>query len=226
MSIKKLGCAVMTILSMFTAGSGQAAVVVDGGAPNQVSAYYADAKFTPQSTAAATKFSLGSGVTFNTIQWWGTLYPTVTAADNNFTLQILSADLRTVLDTVNLGVSNGTTTGALISKEYDEIVYNASFSDTVLGPGDYFLSLSDKHLSQAAWAWETRTGGVPLGGATYGGGVWSFDLTENLAFQLSELPPETNPQVPEPHTLMLLAAGLIAWYALQRSNLSLLARFN
>lgn len=211
MSIKKWRFALITILSIFTAEAGNATLVVDGGLPDQVLAYYADALLTPHSTAAATKFRLGSAVTFNNIQWWGTLYPTDTAADNYFTLQILSADLRTVLDSVTFGANNGTTTGASISSEYAEIVYSASFSDTFLGAGDYFVSLSDRHRSQAAWAWETTGGGAQLGGANYDGALWSFDSKENLAFQLSEDPPENNPQIPEPHTLMLLTVGLVAW---------------
>ena len=215
MFIKRWGCAVITTLCIFTAEAGNAAVVVDGGTPNQVIAFYADPIFSPTYSAAATKFRLASAVNFNSIQWWGVLYPTFSDVQNKFTLQILSADLKTVLDAVTLDGIKGTLTGASVDDHYQEIVYNASLPDTFLDAGDYFLSFSDVHGSQAAWAWETTDGGAQLGGDTYGNGMWTFDRTENLAFQLSEDPQQ---QVPEPRTLMLLAIGLIACYAFQRHH--------
>ena len=205
MSLNKLALSAILVMGLGSITAGHATVVYDGGAPNQATGYFADTSYA--FSAASTEMSLVSGLTFNGITWWGGNDPNSAATGNAFTLQILdgsSASPGAVVETINLGATNGTATGQNVVS-FPEYIYQSSFSAINLGSGSYFVSLSDSHSGTGIWFWETTGGGQQLGGSSYNNTTssWLGDPQENLAFQLTN-----TANVPEPASLALVGLGL------------------
>jgi hypothetical protein len=219
MSCKNYAVATLIVINIAAVSAAQANVIFDGGAPDQQNGYFSDTSNqgylveTRSGSIASTLASFSGNLTFNGISWWGGLSPGPGMPGNdNFTLQILSDNPGTVLDTVNLGSGNGTATGANIwgASEY---YYRGNFSPITLSAGSYFISLFNSYSATSdSWIWETTSGGPQLGGASFDGTSWTAGPGENLAYNL------TTNAVPEPASIALLGIGLLAMSLGRRRN--------
>lgn len=188
-----------------------AAVVFDGGAPNQSILYYAD---TSQNyVIAGTQVTFAAPVTFDAMTWWGGYVYGATGATDDFLFAIYEPSpilpSAAPLVSVDLGAVTRTATGAVVGGTNDEYRYDASFASITLAAGTYYLTLSNREPSASIWGWETTSGGPREGGLQYISppGNWSSRDGINLAYQLAATP--TVP-IPEPATGWMLAVGLLA----------------
>jgi hypothetical protein len=195
--------AILSLLSACAlAATAQAgALVVDGGEPDQLSAFLADSSH--DFAVAATRFTLADAVTVNHLEWWGIYFPTgAVAVTDDFTLAIYpdAGGLPgAALTSVHLGNVQREATGQTVVL-WPEYAYTALFPAIILAAGDYFLGLGNDPAGTELWGWETTAGGLQAGGVSYhsASGTWQEDAAENLAFRLS---------VPAPGSLALLAIG-------------------
>lgn len=193
--------AILPLVGALAATAQASALVVDGGDPDQLTAFIADSS--DEYAIAATRFTLVDAVAASHLEWWGVYFPTGgAAAADDFTLAIYldaSGLPGTVLAMVHLGNVQREATGQTVVL-WPEYAYTASFPTIALDPGDYFLGLGNDPAGTDLWAWETTSWGAQAGGASYhsASGTWQEDPSENLAFRLS---------VPAPGILPLLAVG-------------------
>lgn len=178
-------------------------LIVDGGEPDQVSAFLADSNH--ELTIAATRFTLTETSTFDRLLWWGIYYPNGAApAADGFTLTLYADNAGvpgSTLVSVGLGNVQREATGNTVVA-WNEYAYAANFSLTTLNAGDYFIGLGNAHIGSDLWGWETTSGGLQAGGASYHApsGTWQVDASENLAFGL---------YLPEPDSLALFGIGAV-----------------
>lgn len=202
--------ALLPLLSAFAGLARAEALIVDGGEPDQASAFLADSDH--DLAVATTRFTLADPATVNRLEWWGIYYPNGTAsASDDFTLMIYAdaAGLPgTALATVHLGNVQREATGQTVVI-WDEYAYTATFPTITLAAGDYFLGLGNDPADAELWGWETTLGGLQAGGASFHptSGTWQADPAENLAFRLS---------IPEPESLALLAIGAAGLTGMRR----------
>lgn len=195
--------AILPLLGTLAATAQASVVVVDGGDPDQASAFLADANH--DLSIAATRFSLSDTVAVNQLEWWGIYFPTgASAVVDDFTLAIYldaSGLPGNALASIHLGQVQREATGQTVIL-FPEYVYTAFFPTITLAAGDYFLGLGNDPAGTDLWGWATTAGGLQAGGASYhpASGTWQDDAGENLAFRFS---------VPAPGSLALLAVGVV-----------------
>lgn len=203
LSLKKLVSAIAMSLGCISA---QAALVVNGGAPDHETGSYADAGNQYSQTAA--QFTLAGPATINQMTWYGG-YTENSAGTDNFTMRIFSGGTTpgSQLSTVLFGAASRSATGISVSSfEYTEYVYTSSiFSNINLAAGTYFISLSNDDSGSDTWFWEGSSSGESFGVASYDGSGWKNPEIVGLAFQL--LNSQTG-SVPEPGSIALLGLGL------------------
>ncbi|MBI2276152.1 MAG: PEP-CTERM sorting domain-containing protein [Dechloromonas sp.] len=206
----------------------QASIVFDGGTPDGEDGLYANAGYV--FSAAATKFSLASGLSFDRLSWWGGYaYGGAPDADDDFSFDLYKGDdglPGELLASFSLGAGNRSATGGTVIGFLPEYRYSAGLSLTSLAAGSYFASLSNHYLGSDNWFWETTGGGSQQSSASHDidfGWLPStyWDATNGdelpvlgLAFRLDldgAASALASNRVPEPGSLALLAlAGLAA----------------
>lgn len=194
-------------------GVASAAVIYDGGAPDQGGQIYAQSP-----GAVAMNFSLDAQTSSVTdAHWWGGCFPAITCGDTpDFELTFYSDSSGlpgAVVYSVDVGTANQTATGAVIGPptvpQWDEYAYSASFGPFAFTPGvQYWFSISETAgEGQGLWGAET-TSSAPSGEQLASIGIFSTTewtlLPEQIAFQLTN----DAVSVPEPATLALLGLGL------------------
>lgn len=189
-----------------------AAVVYDGGAPDQGGQIYAEG-----AASVAMSFSLAAGSNqVNSAQWWGGCFPSVTcgpAPDFKLSFFADASGLPgALIATFDVGVANQTATGASIGPvggQWNEYVYSASFATQLFTPGTTYWFGINEAAAQPSGTWGVEsTSSAPSGASAASIGIFSTTdwtaIPGTLAFNLSYTPAS----VPEPGTLGLLLAGL------------------
>lgn len=201
-----LGLAIAT-LTLSGLAHGQA-VVYFSGAPNQNTAWYADAS-DPSAVQAAAPFTLSGAATVDQLSWWGgyTQLGAASAADR-FALNIYSnsgGHVGSLIASVALGNAGEAATGLLIQNS-PEYAYGASFAGIALGAGSYFLGLERVAGNGVGiWGWESAGASAQSVEAYQSGaGVWSYNPGANVAVSLGG----TLAAVPEASAAALTVAGL------------------
>nr|WP_295577093.1 hypothetical protein [uncultured Lamprocystis sp.] len=134
----QLHLAILPLFGALAATVQASALVVDGGDPDQASAFLADANH--DLSIAATRFSLTDAVAVNQLEWWGIYYPTGAATvGDDFTLAIYldaSGLPGNTLASIHLGQVQREATGQTVIL-FPEYVYTAFFPTITLAAGDY-----------------------------------------------------------------------------------------
>jgi hypothetical protein len=187
-----------------------AAVIYDGGAPDQAGTLYAQAP-----AAVAMRFTLQPGSAVVTdAHWWGGCFPATTCGNSpDFTLGYItdnSGSPGSVIVEVNFGAANQTATGNVIGGAggYDEYSYNVMsppFTGLTAGtPYWFFIQETAAEPGGGLWGAET-TSTAPAGQLAAQFDVLSPDawtiMPEQLAFNL------TFTAVPEPSTWAMMILG-------------------
>lgn len=160
MKVKTIAAA---LLAIGLAGPLQAAVVLDGGAPDWQSGLLATSWTGGVGGAAATMFTVGAGgLSFNGISWWGSYNyfgnpdqaHGVLDSANAFTFTLYSVDGGLpggALQSFALGTGNGAVDASAPAPDPDfqftsSYRYSSSLATTTtLGEGTYFASLSNAY---------------------------------------------------------------------------------
>jgi hypothetical protein len=206
------GKAALVALLLTASLPASAAVIYDGGAPDQGGTIYSQAP-----AAVAMDFSLAAGSNVvGGANWWGGCYP-ATACGSSPDFQIsFYADSGsgpgTLIKTFDAGTANQTATGKQIGigPSFDEYAYSATFAPLTLAAATtYWFSITETATEPAGtWGTET-TSTAPAGSSAYSinivGSTWT-PLVETLGFQLTSQPVS----VPEPSAVSLLGVGLAA----------------
>lgn len=190
------------LISAFGAGHAGAAVIYDGGGPDQFSFYYADTSYS--FTTDAVPFVLQPGAaTVTDAHWWGSCDPGPCPA-GDFVISFYPDAGGTpgpVINQYSVGNANQTTTGNLIAGFYTEYAYSAEFAPLALVAGtSYFFGVSNS-TNGDLWGMETTAG--PGTHQQFFVNAWTTQ-DNNLAFNLTN----DTAAVPEPATLALLGLGL------------------
>jgi len=214
------------LCAVVLSGPLHASIVFDGGTPDGEDGLYANANFI--FSAAATKFSLASSLSFDRLSWWGGYaYGGAPDADDDFSFELYKGDddlPGELLASFSLGPGNRSATGGTVVGFLPEYSYSAGLSLTTLAAGSYFASLSNSYFGSDNWFWETTGGGSQQGSAshdidfgwlpsTYWDDATGDDLPVlGLAFQLELEGGVTGPlasnRLPEPGSFALLALAL------------------
>lgn len=188
-----------------TAHTATAAIVYDGGSPDQASGYYADSDYVYSSTA--TKNNIISNISFNSMTWWG-----ADDANSNtsgtFTFSIYDGSGATpgaLIATTTIGnLIDNLTGNSIIGGSYQEHIYTGNFATISLTAGNYFFELSNNDADPSGtWFWETTSNGLSGGVSFLNGSGYQFTGV-NLAFNLSN----NVLTVPEPEAWASLMGGL------------------
>jgi hypothetical protein len=195
-----------------------AAVIYDGGSPDQSGTIYSEAP-----DYAAMSFTLTSGATITGVNWWGDCFSATTCGSSPvFQIDIWTNNSGvpgTVLDFVPAGTGNQTATGKTITGGYDEYSYSVGIPSFALAPGTYFLSIQETEAEPAGnWSWE-QTGSAPAGAYLewYDGSAYQ-SLPEQLAFQLTG-PAATTP-IPAALPLFITGLGAMGVFGWRRKRKS------
>jgi hypothetical protein len=187
-----------------------AAVIYNGGAPDQGGTLYAQS---PAAVAISFTLSAGSSVVTDA-HWWGGCFPSTTCgATPDFTVGFLADDNGmpgAPIIEVDFGDANQTATGKLIGGPggYDEYAYNVSsppYSGLTAGtPYWFFIQENNAEPGGGLWGAET-TSTAPLGQLAaqfdvLSPNAWTI-MPEQLAFNLTFTP------VPEPSTWAMMIFG-------------------
>jgi len=195
-----------------------AAVIFDGGLPDQRNAFYADTRFS-NGTASAAKFVLTADAsTVKDAHWWGTCASTDGCAPGNFTLSFYADAGGTPGELIEqriVGDAGQVATGSLIasSSSFREYAYSAAFEPIDLTAGTtYWFAISNSPAFGGFWAWETTaelSGPFVQFQVATGWVLSSSSDSRGLAFYLTDDPVT---RVPEPATAALFGfalAGLV-----------------
>jgi PEP-CTERM motif len=185
-----------------------AAVIYNGGAPDQGGTLYA---LSPAAVAMSFTLSAGSSV-ITDAHWWGGCFPSTTcSATPDFTVGFLADDKGmpgAPIVELDFGAANQTATGKVIgSPGFDEYAYNVSsppFTGLTAGTQYWFFIQENNAEPGGSWGAET-TSTAPAGQLAAQFDVLSPDawtiMPEQLAFNLTFTP------VPEPSTWAMMILG-------------------
>ncbi|MDA8049372.1 MAG: PEP-CTERM sorting domain-containing protein [Rhodospirillales bacterium] len=228
-SLRSLGLVVTTstavALAVAWAAPASAAVIYNGGAPDQGGQIYAQAP-----AAVAMSFTLTPGSTVvNGVHWWGGCYPATSCSSAPdftiffFTDYTLYPDYTSgtpggVIASYDVGTANETATGKLIGppggSQWNEYAYNATFLPLSLEAGtNYWFGVREisAEPSGGTWGNETTSSAPPseLSASIEISSPTSWTIIPaQFAFQLTDQP------VPEPSSLSLFATALLGLLAL------------
>jgi len=215
-SMKKLLIVAALATASLLAPAARAAVIYNGGPPNEVSASVS-AKGQQE---AAESFTLSDGAhTLNDVHWWGICLESTCPA-GNFTVSFYNDNgglPGTLIESFALGNANQTATGSfLFGGDSPEYAYSTEIPELILAPGTrYWLGISNLFSFDGVWAWEwTNQGGVFASQAEGLSGTWHAEVW-NLAFFLTG---PVTAAVPEPASLALLGSSLLGFAAIKRSK--------
>jgi hypothetical protein len=129
----------------FLPARADAAIVYDGGAPNQFGTFYAGAV---SEVALSFSLSAGSNVVNGVNFWGGCVGGTCAAGDITLSFyNSASGAPGTLIDSIDVGTANQTATGNVISgvpPSFTEYSYSATFAPQAFTAGDtYFISISN-----------------------------------------------------------------------------------
>ena len=203
------GRTIAALLVTLAALPASAAVIYDGGAPDQGGTLYAQAL-----AAVAIKFTLQTGSSVVTgANWWGGCFPATTCGNSpDFTVGYLADNNGSpgaAIVEVDFGGANQTATGKVIGGAggYDEYSYNVSsppFTGLTAGTPYWFFIQETAAEPGGLWGAET-TSTAPAGQLAAQFDVLSPDawtvMPEQLAFNL------TFTAVPEASTWALMILG-------------------
>jgi hypothetical protein len=196
-------------LLALASGPASAAVIYNGGAPDQGGTLYAES---PAMVAMSLTLAPGSSVVTDA-HWWGGCFPATTcSATPDFTLGYLADDNGkpgAPIVSVDFGAANQTATGKVIGGPggYDEYAYNVSsppFTGLTAGTQYWFFIEENNAEPGGNWGAET-TSTAPAGQLAaqfdvLSPGAWTI-MPEQLAFNLTFTP------VPEPSTWAMMIFG-------------------
>jgi hypothetical protein len=212
-------CAVFALI--MASGSARAAIVFNGGSPDQGGVYYATNGIDGTPGAVAMPFTLSSATLINGVNFWGGCYPATNCGAANITLSAYSSTLAgpgTLLFSENFGSANQTATGLLIGgpSGFTEYSYSASFAAVLAPAGTYYLGITNA-TNPGLFGVET-TSNPPVGAVDYQKLTASDPFTPivaNLAFNLT-----FTAAVPEPSSwaMMILGFAGVGFMAYRRKS--------
>jgi hypothetical protein len=214
-----LGAVIVTTLALVGVPA-EAAVIFDGGAPDQYATFYGDTTYDFSEVAESFVLSGGSN-TITDVHWWGACSTPsnegVECPAGDFTLAVYddaSGSPGTVVATFSVDGAQ-TSTGNLIGGIYPEYSYSADIAALTLDAGaTYWLGISDATSADVIWGWETTD---PVDGGDHYqrlSGNWIDIPFNNLAFNLTGTTVTNG--VPEPATLGFFGAALAGLGAFRR----------
>jgi hypothetical protein len=186
-----------------------AAVVYNGGGPDQLGTLYAES---PAMVAMSLTLAPGSSVVTDA-HWWGGCFPATTCSDTpDFTLGYLADDNGkpgALIVSLDFGAANQTATGKLIGGPggFEEYAYNVTsppFTGLTAGTQYWFFIEENNAEPGGTWGAET-TSTAPAGQLAaqfdvLSPGAWTV-MPEQLAFNLTFTP------VPELSTWAMMILG-------------------
>lgn len=208
--------ALAVLLGAISSGSASSAVFYDNGSFDGGNAFHSDFDapvFPVDTVEVADDFELISSQILRSIVWSGVYFFTgVPEGPDNFTIRIFDASgglPGALVHAFTPGAVLRIPTGALVADFVPAFEYRVAVDETVLAPGQYYLSIvNDTEGSDENWFWATSdavSGNHRI--RTSIGGAWmstaSFPEPTELAFALSD-----SAEVPLPASLLLLLSGL------------------
>jgi hypothetical protein len=205
MKPSKLGALALLLVALARPISAQ--VVFDNGVPNNANGFPVSSPGT-----IADDFVLGSTTQLGVFNWWvyilaGSVPATITAAYDFDVRANTGGSPGAILQSFSVTSNLGTLSPYTLSGFAPGYSLSASFGGLTLGPGTYWLSVSnysDNISTEGYWATSSSSGGN--GEEATGAGPFDAAGAE-FAFNLTGTPPSA--VAPEPGTVWLLAAGLV-----------------
>lgn len=200
------------MMALIGAQQAPAAVIYDGGAPDQATVYYADRSYLY--SEAGVPFTLTAGAnTITDVHWWGACTLGSCPA-GDFIVSFYNDDSGapgTLVNSYSVGNAGQTLTGgSVVGNFFDEYSYGTTITGLTLNAGvQYWLGISND-TGGHDWGMETTGAGTHYQRSS---GAWASQ-SDALAFNLTG---DAVP-VPEPASLALLGLGLGAGVLVRRGR--------